>query len=142
MKTIRTQAADTALRQEQADVLAKELAGRLPGPAPVAPTRLELRYDRDAMSTIGQVFRADGSSEDLPAVPWPRDGAKVLVSAANDVVGRQYTDLVIAHYQQFAQRQRLIGELLGQADDLEHLDVSGRHAALIAEMKRLGDEKP
>jgi hypothetical protein len=142
MKTIRTKADETARSQEQADLLAKELAGRLPGSAPVAPTRLELRFDRDAMSTIGHVVRADGSSEDLPPVPWPRDGAKVLVSAANDVVGRQFTDLVIAHYQQFAHRQRLIGELLGQADDLERLDASGRHVALIAELKRLGNEKP
>jgi predicted Ser/Thr protein kinase len=142
MKAIQAKEDAAAHSQEQADILAKELVGRLPGPAPVAPTRLELRFDRDAMTTIGHVVRADGSSEDLAPVPWPRDGAKVLVSAANEVVGRRFTDLVIAHHQKIAQRQRLIGELLPQADDLARLDVSGRHAALIADLKRLGAEKP
>jgi predicted Ser/Thr protein kinase len=141
-KTLRTKEGEAARSQEQADALAKELAGRLPGPAPAAPIRLELRYDRDAMSTIGHVVHADGSSEDLAPVPWPRDGAKVLVSAAKEVVGRQFTDLVVAHYQKIARRQRLIGELLVQADELARLDVSSRHVALIADLKRLGDEKP
>lgn len=142
MKTIRTKEDEAARSQEQADILAKELAGRLPGPAPAAPTRLELRYDRDAMATIGHVVRSDGSSEDLAPVPWPRDGAKVLVSAAKEVVGHKFTDLVVAHHRKIAQRQRLIGELLVQADELARLDVSGRHVALIADLKRLGDEKP
>jgi hypothetical protein len=142
MKTMRTQQDEAALVQGKADALASDLAARLPAPAPSAPTRLELVYDRDAMATIGRVFRADGSSTDLPPVVWPRDGAKVLVSTANEAVGRQFTDLIIDHYQQFAERQRLIGELLGQADDLARLDVSKRHGALIAELKRLGDEKP
>lgn len=142
MKTIRTKEDEVARSQERADLLAKELAGRLPGPAPAAPVRLEFHYDRDAMSTIGRVVRSDGSSDNLLPVPWPRDGAKVLVSASKDAVGRQFTDLVIAHHQTIARRQRLIGELVVEADELARLDVSGRHAALVTTLKRLGDEKP
>lgn len=142
MKTIRTATEESARSQERADLLAKDIAKRLPGPLPATPTRLELRYDRDAMTTIGRVVRSDGSSEDLAPVPWPREGAKVLVSASKDEVGRQFTDLVIAHYQMIAQRQRLIGELQGDAEELARLDRSGRHAALVAEVKRLGSEKP
>jgi hypothetical protein len=142
MKTIQTKKDEAARSQERADTLAKELAGRLPGPAPAAPARLEVRYDRDAMTTIGQVIRSDGSSQDLEPVPWPREGAKVMVSAAKEVVERRFTDLVIAHHRAAIQRQRLIGELVVEADELARLDVDGRHTALIAQLKRLGDEKP
>jgi len=137
-----TREVEAARSQEQADVLAKDLAGRLPGIAPPAPTRLEFRYDRDAMSTIGQVVRVDGSSEDLKPVPWPREGAKILVSAAKAEVERQYAELVGAHRGMIAQRQLLIRELLVQAVELARLDVSKRHADLIAELKRLGEENP
>jgi predicted Ser/Thr protein kinase len=142
MKTMQTKADETALIQGKADILAKELAQRMPGPAPAAPTRLELSYDRDAMSTIGRVVRADGSSVDLAPVPWPRDGAKILVSATKDTLERQFTELVVAYNKQFALRQRLIGELVAQMDELVHLDVAKRHVDLIAQLKRLGEELP
>lgn len=142
MKAIQAHQTEVARRQEFADALAAELTMRLPGPALAVPTRLEMRYDHDAMSTIGIVVHADGTRAELAPVSWPRDGAKVLVSASRDLVARQFTDVVIAHYQKHAERQRLIGELVVRADELERLDVSGQHAALVADLKRLGNEMP
>jgi hypothetical protein len=138
----RAKETEAARDQEQADALARALAARMPGPAPAAPERVELHYDRVAMTTIGHVVRTDGSSHDMPPVPWPRDGAKVLVSAAKAVVERQYADLIAAHRLALAQRERLIDDLLGQVDELERLDLSRRHAGLIADLKRMKGGQP
>ena len=133
---------DTLRRQDQADTLAKELTARIPTPLPSAPVRLELRHDRDAMATIGRVFRADGSTDDLPPESWPRSGGKVLVSAAKAAVTRRYDALVEAHQRAVDQQRDLVCDLRVRAEDLRRLDLSGAHADLITRLLSLGGGTP
>jgi hypothetical protein len=134
--------ADNLRRQDQADTLAKDLTTRLPGPLPSAPVRLELRHDRDAMTTIGRIFLVDGTAEDLAPEPWPRSGGKVLVSAAKATIERRFSAMVETHRQATQDRRTCIRDLQARADELQRLDQSGRHADLIARIRALGEGSP
>lgn len=133
---------DTLRRQDQADTLARELTARIPARLPSTPVRLELRHDREAMATIGRVFRADGGTDDLTPEPWPRAGGKVLVSAAKATVERRYAELVAAYQRSVDQQRDLVRELQARAEDLQRLDLSGRHADLVTRLKSLGSDTP
>ena len=128
--------------QEAADALAQDLAARIPAAPPTEPIRLELHLDRAAMTTIGHIVYADGTGEDLPPEPWPKEGAKVLVSKAKATVERRYADVVQNHQHLVAQRRELVHELVARSDELQRLDLAGKHTALIARLHALEGAQP